>query len=197
MRTDGPLRVAVIIASTRSGRFGPTAAAWFTNQVRRRHDLALDAIDLADTDLPATMCDDEDLPAQVQALAPRLAAADAFVIVTPEYNRSFPASLKVAIDWFYDEWAGKPVTFVSYGRESGGLHAASQLREVFSELNAVTIRNSVSLPCYWEQFAADGSWPKARTASSNLDDVVRTTVDQLIWWAHALRAARAEQPCPT
>jgi hypothetical protein len=41
--------------------------------------------------------------------------ADAFVVVTPEYNRTFPASLKQAIDFAYDEWQAKPVAFVSYG----------------------------------------------------------------------------------
>ncbi|GAB3832488.1 hypothetical protein GCM10027610_024720 [Dactylosporangium cerinum] len=79
-------------------------------------------------------------------MGPRLTAADAFVVVTPEYNRSFPAPLKTAIDWFYEEWHAKPVTFVSYGRESGGLHATAQLRQVFNELQTVTMRNTVSLP---------------------------------------------------
>jgi NAD(P)H-dependent FMN reductase len=195
MPDDGRIRMAIIIGSTRNGRFGPTVADWFAAHARRHTGLDIDRIDLAEAGLPETLPDhDEDVPSQVRALAPRLAAADAFVVVTPEYNQSFPASLKTAIDWYYDEWRAKPVALISYGRESGGLNAAAQLRQVFAELHAVTIRDGISLPCYWEQFAADGSWPKT-TADCNT--AVKTTLDQLSWWALALREARAKRPYTT
>jgi NAD(P)H-dependent FMN reductase len=195
MSENNRLRLAVIIGSTRNGRFGPTVAGWFAARARRRGDLDVDLIDLAEAGLPQTLTDqDEPIPAQVRALAPRLNAADAFAVVTPEYNRSFPAPLKTAIDWYYEEWHAKPVTFVGYGRESGGLHAIEQLRQVFTELHAVAIRDAISLPRYWEQFAADGSWPKT---GADCNTAVTTTLDQLSWWALALRDARARFPYPT
>ncbi|WP_243772806.1 NADPH-dependent FMN reductase [Actinomadura barringtoniae] len=188
----GPLNMVIIIGSTREGRFGPTVAGWFATAARRRPDLAVEVVDLAETRLPETLTgEDEPLPARVASLATRLAAADAFVVVTPEYNHGFPAPLKTAIDWFYDEWRAKPVAIVSYGRESGGRHAADQLRQIFGELHAVTVRDGISLARYWEQFAADGTWPKA-TADCNTD--LKTTLDQLSWWAHALRDARHRRP---
>ncbi|MEW2358411.1 NAD(P)H-dependent oxidoreductase [Spirillospora sp. NPDC029432] len=187
--------MAVIIGSTRDGRFGPTVADWFAGHARRRPDFTVDLVDLAEAGLPATLTDhDMPVPAPVKELAPRLAAADAFAVVTPEYNQSFPAPLKTAIDWYYEEWKAKPVALVSYGRESGGLNAAAQLRQVFAELHAVTIRDGVVLPRYWEDFAPDGSWPKP-TAECNT--AVRTTLDQLCWWARALRDARARTPYTT
>jgi NAD(P)H-dependent FMN reductase len=191
---ESRLRVAVIIGSTRHGRFGPTVAGWFVGRAHRRRDLDLDVVDLADTALPDVLTDDgEERPVAVRALAARLATADAFVVVTPEYNRGFPAPLKTAIDWFDAEWRAKPVTIVSYGRESGGLHATDQLRQVFTELHAVTVRDTVRLPCYWDQFAADGSWPRpAAPANAAVD----TTLDQLTWWAQALRNARRANPYP-
>jgi len=186
------LRLAVIIGSTRRGRFGPTVADWFAQQAAKRADLDVDVVDLATANLPQTLTDtDEPTPAEVAVLAPRLAAADAFAVVTPEYNSSFPAPLKTALDWYYEEWHAKPVAIVAYGRETGGLYAAAQLRQVFTELQAVVIRNTVTLPCYWEQFAADGSWPRP---GSGYDAAAKTTPDQLVWWAHALRAARIKQP---
>ncbi|MEU8248258.1 NAD(P)H-dependent oxidoreductase [Nonomuraea sp. NPDC048916] len=186
------LRVAIIIGSTRRGRFGPTVAGWFAARARRRGDLDIDLVDLAEADLPQTLTDHEEpLPERVRALAPRLTAADAFAVVTPEYNRSFPAPLKTAIDWYHEEWQAKPVTFVAYGRESGGLHAIEQLRQVFTELHAVAIRDVISLPCYWDLFAADGTWPKA-TAECNA--AATATLDRLVWWARALRDARARCP---
>ncbi|GII03857.1 NADPH-dependent FMN reductase [Planobispora takensis] len=192
MPQDGRLRLAVIIASTRNGRFGPTVADWFTARARRRADLEVDLVDLAKADLPQTLTDqDEPLPQRVRDLAPRLSAADAFAVITPEYNRSFPAPLKTAIDWYYEEWHAKPVTFVAYGRESGGVHAVGQLRQIFTELHAVAICDAVVLPRYWELFTADGSWPKA---SAPCNDEVAAALDRLTWWAHALREARARQP---
>jgi NAD(P)H-dependent FMN reductase len=186
------LNVAVIVASTRSGRFGPTVADWFAQQAAKRAELDIDLIDLAAANLPVTLTDtDEPAPAEVAVLAPRLAAADAFVVVTPEYNSSFPAPLKTALDWYYEEWHAKPVAIVSYGRETGGLYAAAQLRQIFTELHSVAIRNTVALPCYWEQFAADGSWPRP---GSGYDAAVKTTLDQLVWWAKALRTARLTTP---
>jgi NAD(P)H-dependent FMN reductase len=186
------LRLAVIIGSTRNGRFGPTVADWFAQQAAKRADLDVDVVDLATANLPQTLSDtDEPTPAEVAVLAPRLAAADAFAVVTPEYNSSFPASLKTALDWYYEEWHAKPVAIVAYGRETGGLYAAAQLRQVFTELQAVAIRNTVSLPCYWEHFAADGSWPRP---GSGYEALAKSTLDQLVWWAHALRDARTKQP---
>ncbi|WP_112237452.1 NADPH-dependent FMN reductase [Kribbella monticola] len=186
------LRLVVIVGSTRSGRFGPTVARWFVQQAAKRAELVVDVIDLAAADLPPTLTDtDEPTPATVAVLAPRLAAADAFAVVTPEYNCSFPASLKTALDWYYDEWHAKPVAIVAYGRESGGLYAVAQLRQVFAELQAVTIRNTVTLPCYWEQFAADGSWPRKGTG---YDAAAKLLLDQLVWWGQALRDARTKHP---
>jgi NADPH-dependent FMN reductase len=63
----------------------------------------------------------------------RIAAAEAFVVVTPEYNHGYPAPLKALIDSSGAEWYAKPIAFVSYGGISGGLRAVEQLRLVFGE----------------------------------------------------------------
>ncbi|MFI9510848.1 NADPH-dependent FMN reductase [Nocardia sp. NPDC052566] len=192
MTTSDRLRVALILGSTRTGRFVPTVADWFADRVRRRRDLEPDRIDLAAVELPDQLTDhDEPAPAPVLALGARLAAADAFVVITPEYNGSFPAAVKNAIDWFDTEWAGKPVTVVSYGRDTDGARAAAQLRQVFSELDAVPIRRTVTIARAWQRFAADGTWPRR---DPELDEAVRTALDQLTWWATALRTARSTSP---
>jgi NAD(P)H-dependent FMN reductase len=184
------MRLAVIIGSTRSGRFGPTVADWLTQQAAKQFEV--DVLDLKAAGLPDSLPDpDEVRPAEVDALGSRLATADAFAVVTPEINCSFPAPLKTALDWYYEEWHAKPVAIVSYGREHGGCHVTAQLRQVFSELQAVTIRNTVALPCYWEQFTADGGWPKP---SAGYEAAAKLMLDQLVWWAEALRDARKRRP---
>ena len=185
------LRVAVIIGSTREGRFGPTVADWFVARAGAGgHDFDLDVVDLAEADLPLTMnAFGQPRPERVAALAPRLAAADAFVVVTPEYNHSFPAALKNAIDWYHSEWNRKPVAFVSYGGVSGGLRAVQQLRHVFIELSAVPIRDTVSFHEYWTQFTEDKTWPRPSEAR---DTAVSTLLDQLEWAGKTLRAGRQD-----
>lgn len=189
MSHSDPLRVAVIIGSTREDRFGPVPANWIADHARTRGDMDVDVIDLLEEDLSVVQNgDDEDapLPKSVLGLQPRIARADAFIVVTPVYNRSFPASLKNAIDWYYEEWSAKAVGFVSYGGINGGIPAVEHLRQVFNEMNAATMRNSVSFVNFWEKFSETG----APIESDGADAAAKGMLDQLTWWAHALREAR-------
>ncbi|RBY79352.1 NADPH-dependent FMN reductase [Blastococcus sp. TF02-09] len=175
-----PLRLAVLVASTRPGRFGPTVASWFTGEAACRADLAVDVVDLAALDVPG------------EDFATAIAGADAVVVVTPEYNHSFPGPLKAAVDSLRAEWFAKPIGFVSYGGISGGLRAVEALRLVFAELHAVTVRETVSFPLAWECFDGDGAVkdPDAVTVAA------ARLLDQLTWWAVALRAGRANRAYP-
>lgn len=174
-----PLRVAVIIGSTREGRVGDRIGRWFVSRAERRDGIALRVLDLVEYDLPARY--PKAPTAQVTAFAAAVGVAEAFVVVTPEYNRSFPASLKQAIDYAYDEWRAKPVGFVSYGYRSDGVCAVEQLRPVFTELHAVTMRDGVRLDLMHDRLDED-------------DHAVAAMLDQLTWWGLALREARAARP---
>ncbi|WP_225725955.1 MULTISPECIES: NADPH-dependent FMN reductase [unclassified Nocardia] len=187
------MRLAIVIGSVREGRFGPTVAAWFANQAKRHGDSELDIIDLAEVTL-GSAGPSASPPAEVASalgeLTPRLAAADAFVVVTPEYNHSYPAALKNAIDWHGPQFHAKPVAFVSYGGLSGGLRAVEHLRLVFAELHAVTIRDTVSFHGAWQQFDERGGLRDPAAAEAAAEKLL----DQLDWWALALRDAKAERP---
>lgn len=133
------LRLDLIIGSTRLGRFGPTVADWFLGHVRQRADLEVDVMDLAEIPLPTVQQAEPVVfghypHPDVVAFAKRIGAADGFVIVTPEYNHGYPASLELAIDSEYTEWNAKPVGFISYGGLAGGARAIEQLRQVFAEI---------------------------------------------------------------
>jgi NAD(P)H-dependent FMN reductase len=182
--SESPLNLSVIIGSTREGRFGGTVAQWFVTQVRQRNDMALDVIDLIDIDLP--MAYPQQPEPVVQAYIERVDRADAFVVITPEYNHGYPASLKQAIDLPRDEWRTKPVAFVSYGGIGGGLRAVEQLRQVFAELHTVTVRDAVSFHMAWELFGESGK----PLDPARCDAAATIMLDQLAWWAAALRTAR-------
>lgn len=181
-----PLQIAVVVGSTRPGRLGPAVAQWFLDRARARPELRPTVVDVGDTELPHSF------GAPAPGLAPAaaaLAAADAFVVVTPEYNHSYPGALKNLIDLHSAEWQAKPVAFVSYGGVSGGLRAVEHLRGVFAELHAVTVRDTVSFRNPWSR--ADGGSLRADPES---DAAATTLLDQLIWWGEALRTARADRP---
>ncbi|MGW0965770.1 NADPH-dependent FMN reductase [Streptomyces sp. NPDC002516] len=192
--TDDSLRIAVIIGSTRDGRFGPVVADWIAGHIAQREDLEADLIDLVETPVPTVFpafgqAPSAEVVAQLGAVSPRLERADAFVIVTPEYNHSFPAPLKNAIDWHNEQWHAKPVGFVSYGGLAGGLRAVEQLRVVLAELHAVTIRNTVSFHNYAAVFGPDGV-----PTDPGCDGAAKAMLDQLTWWGQSLREARRVRP---
>ena len=191
-------KLVVVIGSVREGRFGPVVASWFAEQASAHGGFDVQVVDLADFEIPLALPaaspkyagDAYPRPAGMAALTEQLAAADAFALVTPEYNHSYPASLKAAIDWHFTEWTAKPVAFVSYGGAAGGRHAVLHLENVLTELHAVTIRDGLAFPQYFV------NWESGRPNDPDAAGYAKTMLDQLAWWAVALRKARADRPYP-
>jgi NAD(P)H-dependent FMN reductase len=178
--SDSRLKLAVIIGSIREGRFAPVVANWFLDYARQRPELAIDTIDLADNPVAGNG----------RSFADRIGEADAFIVITPEYNHGYPGALKAAIDSVKQEWYAKPVGFVSYGGVSGGLRSVEQLRVVFAELHMVSVRETVSFHRARGEFN-EGGEPRYPEAVNPAADAL---LDQLAWWATALRQARAQTP---
>ena len=179
-------RIGVIYGSDREGRFCDVVGGWVRAQLSKDPDLDLDLIDPLELRLPLRM---GGTTTALRDLQGRLASADAFIVITPEYNRSFPATLKALIDSANDAWHAKPVAFVSYGGVSGGLRAVEQLRLVFSELHAATLRDSVAFPDAWDRFVDGRPVDEARALRA-----LRQMVARLKWWSDALRQARQARP---
>jgi NAD(P)H-dependent FMN reductase len=183
-KLDPKINLAVIYGSTREGRLCDKIARWTISQIEGDGPFAVEIVDPAELGSPARHPPKND-PALL-ALKERLALADGFIIVTPEYNRGYPAPLKMLIDSVGQEWRGKPVAFVSYGGFSGGLRAVEQLRLVFTELHATTIRDGVAFANVWDQFDSSGQVLNPDRA----EKAMATMLAQLHWWATALRNAR-------
>ncbi|MFG2542254.1 NADPH-dependent FMN reductase [Streptomyces sp. NPDC048594] len=188
--TTAPLRVTLLVGSNRHGRFGPVVADWLLDHLRAHDDLIPEVVDVAEADLPTTLAPTPEATAALAGVTPKLAGADAFVVLTPEYNHSFPAGLKNVIDWHFTEWRAKPVGLVSYGGLAGGLRAAEHLRQVFAELHAVTVRDTVSFHNAGASFDDEG----ALRDPSGPDAAAKTMLDQLVWWGRALREAKERRP---
>lgn len=181
-----PLRFAVIAASVRTERLGRLLADWAAERATAS-GAEVDVIDLADCELPA----DELLQpggGPRSRIAERVERADGYLVVTPEYNHSYPASLKRAIDWHYGEWMFKAATVLSYGAQ-GGLLATEHLRGVFAELHVVTTRRVVGLRAPWNDLDGGDYVPPP-----GVDEALDEALGELAWWAETLRAARRDRP---
>jgi NAD(P)H-dependent FMN reductase len=182
----------IIIGSTRPGRVGLPVAEWFAGRAKEHGEFDVTVADLAEIDLP--LLDEPNHPRlrqytreHTRGWSAIVDAADAFVIVSSEYNSGYPAPLKNAIDYLNDEWRGKPVGFVSYGGASAGTRAVQQLKQVVTTLRMLPVADSVSIPFVTQFLDASGTFrPDAITeqaADTMLDELVRTEAE-----AHRLHA---------
>ena len=148
-----PLRILVIVASTRPGRIGEAIAEWFlqtTQQRARELGASYDIADLAQINLP--FLDEPAQPAtgryeheHTRAWSRRVQAVDAVIVITPEYNYGMPATLKNAFDYLYSEWAWKPIAFISYGNTSAGTRGVQMSKQVATTLRLVPCGATVAL----------------------------------------------------
>jgi NAD(P)H-dependent FMN reductase len=179
-----PFALQVVIASTRPGRAGEPIGRWFVGQCRHDERFSVEITDLAELALP--LMDEPNLPRTRQYIhehtrswSRTVDAADCFVFVMPEYNHGFCAGLKNAIDYLHEEWAGKPVGFVSYGGMSGGMRAVQLLKPVLTCLRMLPVTDQVALANY-AQYMRDGRFEPGADAGlacrTMLDELYRTTV---------------------
>ena len=187
------IKIHIIIGSTRQNRFSEKPAHWIFEEVKKREGVEVELLDLRDYPLP--FFNEPTPPAGMKEeykdfiarkWVSKIAEADAYIIVTPEYNHGYPAVLKNALDYGYVQWNNKPVGFVSYGGVAGA-RAVEQLRLVAIELQMAPIRNAVHIPTFWTMLDEKGN-----LKTEMLKDMAEKMVTQLIWWASALKTARGK-----
>ncbi len=169
------MTLALIYGSARQGRFCDTVASWLIRELETSDVFSLTIID--PVRMKSARGDKSAGPAEW--MERKVAEADAFIVITPEYNHGYPAALKEMIDAVYEPWHAKPVAFVSYGGASGGIRAVEQLRQVFGELHAVTLRDGISIAKAWSKFDAAGNLYKPEEMRAPLF----LMIDRLTWWA--------------
>lgn len=189
-------RIALIIGSTRPNRFAEGPANWFLKQAQTRGDIDVEVVDLRDHPLPFFDEVSSNLwtPSQnpeAQRWQKRLAGFDGFIFVVAEYNRSITAVLKNALDQAYNEWNRKPFTAIAYGG-TGGSRALEHLRLIGVELQMVPTRTAVHIggADFYAVHPMAGNKPIESIEASLLPSA-KAALDELVWWAGATMAARA------
>ncbi|WP_213980186.1 NAD(P)H-dependent oxidoreductase [Sphingomonas sp. dw_22] len=184
-----PVAIQVIIGSVREGRMALPIAHWVMEQAALREDLACEAIDLKDWDLPffwhprpPAMGGYAD-PLQ-QRWAGKIGTADGYILVAPEYNHGPSAVLKNALDTVYAEWNRKPVAFVAYGG-MGGARSVEQLRLNAVELQMAPLEAAIHLTGAGAKRQGD------RFLGDDKDNQrLGHLFDELAWWGRTLKAGR-------
>jgi NAD(P)H-dependent FMN reductase len=197
-----PLKIQVILGSTRQSRFGDKPAHYILGELAKRPDVQAELVDLRDWPLPFFDHPVSPIRAKITEppIVPKWAAkvgeADGFVMITPEYNHGYSAVLKNALDWVYTEWTKKPVGFVGYG-SLGGARAIEQLRQVVIELDMVPIRQAIHIPIDVYLAVVKETAPASPELFKPLregifGDRVGQFLDGITRLAHVMRPTRAE-----
>jgi NAD(P)H-dependent FMN reductase len=185
------LKIKVILGSTRQQRFGEQPAKWIFEKAKVK-GFDIELLDLRD--YPMQFFDEPISPSMskepytnpiVAKWTAKISEADGFIMTVAEYNHGYAAVLKNAIDYVGKEWNKKPVAFIGYG-SVGGARAIEQLREVAVETQMMPIRNSVHMTNFWGMLDANGAMN-----FSSFEGAGDALLDQLTWWANALKTARA------
>ena len=186
------LLVPVILGSVRSDRQGAKAARFITRHLKDR-GCETPLIDPLELGLPLLdrmykEYHKGDAPEVLERLAELFRRADAFVVVSGEYNHSIPPALSNTLDHFLEEYFWRPSAIVCYsGGRFGGVRAAMQLRAMLCELGAPSTPSLLPIPEIGTALNADG-----HAEVPWLDKAARRFVDELAWYAEALRRQRAE-----
>lgn len=184
-------KLQVMAISTRPGRKGIGLARWFNQFANDHGGFESQLVDLAEVNLP--LIDEPHHPRlrkyeheHTKAWSALVDSADAYVFVTPEYNYSAPPTLTNALDYLSQEWAYKPVSFVSYGGVSGGLRAVQQIKLTVTALKMMPIPELVAVQMFTEFLDDAGNF----TPSKHHQHSGKATLDELLRWSNALATLR-------
>lgn len=184
-------QLKVIIGSTRPSRKGHLVADWFLSLLEQHKSFEVEVLDLKEINLP--FMDEVEHP-KLQKYANEhtkkwsrtIHSADAFVIVTPEYNFGYPASLKNALDYLSSEWEDKPLGFVSYGGVSAGTRAVQALKLPATTMGMMPLPQAVNVPFFTQFITKEGVFE----GNDVLEKSAHLMLDKLSNWTEALKGMR-------
>jgi NAD(P)H-dependent FMN reductase len=183
----------IIIGSTRPGRVGPAVAEWITERAREHGGFDVEVTDLAELKLP--MYDEPSHPRlkkyvnqHTKDWSALVEGSDAFIFVTPEYNYSFNAATKNAIDYLHGEWQHKVAGIVSYGGVAAGTRATQMLKQVLTTLKVVPVFEAVNIPFIARHLDED----RRLKPTEEMEQSATAMLDEVLKWTEALQPIRAK-----
>ena len=187
-------KIAISMGTTRATRFGEKPAKWIHAIAAARTDMRVEHIDLREYPMPFfdEVASNLWAPSKnevAQRWQKKVAEFDGYIFVTAEYNRGVPAVLKNALDYAYPEWNRKAAAYVGYGGV-GAARAIEHLRNISVELQMAPTRTGVHIQ--GGDFMAVWQQGKDIKELAYLEKNAKDMLDELHWWASALKAARSQ-----
>lgn len=187
--------IPVILGSTRNGRQSPKVAHYVVARLKDSGKINPELIDLLEWDLP--MMKErlrflENPPASVKKFGEKIAAADALVIVSPEYNHGYPGVLKNALDYLLPEYKRKPVGIATVSAGYfGGINCLTQLRLSLFGMGALPIPVSLQVPKVKDAFDEHRNVTKPEIEKS-----ADRFIHELLWYTEAIYHQKQKEQKP-
>jgi NAD(P)H-dependent FMN reductase len=189
---DNKLKIKVVLGSVRQGRNADKVWAWLEKQLAEFGKFDIELLDLKQINLPLfneSNSPAQGLPHETEAArnwSAKMAEADGYIIVTPEYDHALPGALRNAFDYLANEWNKKAVGIVSYGAAAGGARASEGMKASLTYMETVVLPVEVNISNVWAAFDGNSGLP------DNYSVAAQKMFASLEWWATLLSEARAK-----
>lgn len=188
-------KLKIISSTVRPGRKGPAIAKWITEAAKTYGGFEVELLDLGEINLPLMNEPVHPIMRQYEhehskQWSAKIEEADAFVFVTAEYDYSYPASLKNALEYLVHEWAYKPAGIVSYSAGPyAGVRAVMSLKTDLLSLKTIALGEMVNIPLFNQFFNEEGMF----MGDEKLAMLAQTMFGQLSRWTKGLKAIKEDK----
>jgi NAD(P)H-dependent FMN reductase len=184
----------IISSTVRPGRKGPIIAEWIKELAIATGNFDAEVLDLGEINLPLMNEAVHPIMKQYEhehskQWSAKIEEADAFIFVTAEYDYSYPASLKNALEYLVHEWAYKPAGLISYSAGPfAGVRAVSNLKPDLLSLKVVSLAESVSIPVLDQFMNEEGQFVPNEIITKSAN----TMLTQLVRWTTGMKAIKED-----
>lgn len=187
-------KVKIITSTVRPGRKGPVIAKWVAGEVQKHGAFEAEILELGEINLPLMNEAVHPIMRQYEhehtkQWSAKIDEADAFIFVTAEYDYSYPAPLKNAIEYLVHEWAYKPSGIVSYSiGPFAGVRAAMSLKTDLLSLKNIALAEAVNIPSFNQFINEEGDF----VPNELLVNSLKLTLNQLVRWTKGMKAIKED-----
>ena len=179
------MKIAIISSSVREDRKSNRVALFFKNYIEANNIASVDVLDLFDYQFPVfeeRLSFQKNPLAKTLEFAQKIKSADGVIIVTPEYNGGYPASLKNVVDLLLDEWKRKPVAISTVSAGAfGGTQVITSLQFTLWKIQAWTVPAMFPVPKVSESYDEQGN----PTDKAGSEKRAKAFIDELLWCMEA------------
>lgn len=200
MTTAAPIKIGVVLGSTREQRLGDRVCRFVMDKAAEVQEAEFEVLDLRSYQLPLfyeTIApwnnNEREVAPNVASWLEDMASADGYLFVVPEYNYAVPGAVKNALDLLAHEADGKPASILSYSdTPHGGIIAGHELRLTLNKLGMLPLPKSVPLSNADELLNPDGSLAVESEFALKIAQFLPWSLRELVRYADALRPLRQE-----